>query len=449
MKRDIGTFSSLKSNQREAFGLLSIGTFLEYFDLMIYVHMAALLNELFFPKVDPDTAVLLQAFAFCTAFIFRPLGALIIGAIGDVWGRKSTVVITTIMMAISCLIMANLPTYSQIGIAASWIVTLCRICQGISSVGEIVGAELYLTEITKPPIQYPIVASIAVTSILGTVAALIIVDIVLKYGFEWRIAFWIGACIALIGAVARTALRETCDFTDAKKLMKKRYEQASMDPSLADNSIMISKEKINKKVIIYLFIMHCAWPMCFYLGYIHCPNILKNSFGYDTSAIIHHNFFVSLVQLVIAILMACLTYKVYPLILVKIKLIIFSIFVLLCPYLLSNITTPFHLFLIQSFLISFGGITGLAMPIFFKHIPVFKRFTYSSVTYALSRALMYIITSFGIIYLTKYFGFYGLLVIMVPIHIGGYLGICYFEKLEKVAGNHPQKKMFSEIALVG
>ena len=84
MKRDIGTFSSLKSNQREAFGLLSIGTFLEYFDLMIYVHMAALLNELFFPKVDPDTAVLLQAFAFCTAFIFRPLGALIIGAIGAV-----------------------------------------------------------------------------------------------------------------------------------------------------------------------------------------------------------------------------------------------------------------------------------------------------------------------------------------------------------------------------
>jgi MHS family proline/betaine transporter-like MFS transporter len=54
------TFSSLTKNQKESVGLLSVGTFLEYFDLMIYVHMATLLNELFFPKTDPHTASLLQ-----------------------------------------------------------------------------------------------------------------------------------------------------------------------------------------------------------------------------------------------------------------------------------------------------------------------------------------------------------------------------------------------------
>jgi len=63
---NIETFSSLKSYQREAVGLLSIGTFLEYFDLMIYVHMAVLLDELFFPKTDPHMAALIQAFAFCS-----------------------------------------------------------------------------------------------------------------------------------------------------------------------------------------------------------------------------------------------------------------------------------------------------------------------------------------------------------------------------------------------
>jgi len=40
----------LTREQKEAVGLLSIGTMLEYFDLMLYVHMAVLLNELFFPK---------------------------------------------------------------------------------------------------------------------------------------------------------------------------------------------------------------------------------------------------------------------------------------------------------------------------------------------------------------------------------------------------------------
>ena len=55
---------SLTKEQKEAIGLLSIGTFLEYFDVMLYVHMAVLLNELFFPKTDPFTASLLAAFAF-------------------------------------------------------------------------------------------------------------------------------------------------------------------------------------------------------------------------------------------------------------------------------------------------------------------------------------------------------------------------------------------------
>lgn len=64
------------------------------------------------------------------------------------------------MMAISCIVMANLPTYAQIGVTAAWLITICRIVQGISSMGEVIGAELYVTEITKPPVQYPAVSLI-------------------------------------------------------------------------------------------------------------------------------------------------------------------------------------------------------------------------------------------------------------------------------------------------
>ena len=111
---------SLDRKQKEAIGLLQIGTFLEYFDLMLYVHMAVLLNELFFPNTDPHTASLLAAFAFCSTYVLRPFGALIFGYIGDNIGRKSTVIFTTMMMSLSCILMANLPTYAQIGITASW-----------------------------------------------------------------------------------------------------------------------------------------------------------------------------------------------------------------------------------------------------------------------------------------------------------------------------------------
>ncbi len=93
---------SLTKEQKRAVSLLSVGTFLEYFDLMLYVHMSVLLNELFFPETDPYTASLISAAVFCSTFVFRPIGALIFGYIGDKHGRKATVVITTMMMAMSC-----------------------------------------------------------------------------------------------------------------------------------------------------------------------------------------------------------------------------------------------------------------------------------------------------------------------------------------------------------
>lgn len=144
--------TSLTREQKAAVGLLSIGTFLEYFDFMLHVHMAALLNELFFEPTDPFTSSLRTAFAFCSAYILRPVGALIFGWLGDNIGRKHTVIITTFLMASSCFAMAILPTYAQIGIAATWLAIICRIIQGISAVGEFTGASLYVTEITSPPI---------------------------------------------------------------------------------------------------------------------------------------------------------------------------------------------------------------------------------------------------------------------------------------------------------
>lgn len=91
---------SLTREQKEAVGLLSIGTFLEYFDVMLYVHMAVLLNELFFPETDPLTTRLIAALSFSSVFILRPFGAIIFGYIGDNFGRKLTVIITTTLMAV-------------------------------------------------------------------------------------------------------------------------------------------------------------------------------------------------------------------------------------------------------------------------------------------------------------------------------------------------------------
>jgi len=432
--------ASLSKEQIEAVGLLSIGTFLEYFDLMLYIHMAVLLNELFFPKYDPYTASLVTAFAFCSTYLLRPVGALIFGYIGDNIGRKITVIITTTMMAISCVVMATLPTYAEIGITASWLVTICRMAQGMSSMGEVIGAELYVTEITKPPIQYPAVAMITIFSSLGGFAALAVASFATNTGFSWRIAFFIGALIAVIGAVARTRLRETPEFADAKRRIKNTIKKGGYDPNSIDSS-PITQEKVKIKSSISLFLIQCAWPVCFYFNYFYCGDILKNSFGFTAAQVIHQNLIVSIGQVLSFIIWTYLSYYIYPLLLLRIKLVIFSIIALLFPYFLNNLTSAHDLLILQMIMIMFSLSYSSAMPIFYKHFPVFKRFTYASVLYALSRMIIYLITSFGLIYFANYYGNFGILVIIIPVILGFAFGLNHFENLEKEVGNYPQKNL--------
>ncbi|WP_425363883.1 MFS transporter [Candidatus Tisiphia endosymbiont of Hybos culiciformis] len=428
--------TSLTREQRESIGLLSIGTFLEYFDLMLYVHMAAFLNELFFEPTDPHTASLMMSFAFCTSFVFRPVGAVIFGWLGDTMGRKFTMIITTFMMAVTCLVMANLPTYAQIGVTATWVITICRAVQGISSMGEMTGAQLYLTETIKPPAQYASVGLMWACCDLGGLGALGVASLVTLHGFNWRLAFWLGAAIALVGSVARTTLRETPEFADAKRRIKKIFEETNTDTaSLKDHPIL--QEKVNKKTIIAFFLLKNASPVCFYFNYVYCANILKANFGYTMTEVIQHNFIVCLVNFLTISTLCYLSLKIYPLLTVKIILFICSIFIIFCPYLLNNINSPYQLFLIQFVMSLLSECLGPASPILYKSFPVFKRFTCVSIIFAISRALMYVVTSFGFIYLYEHFGHWGLWVIMVPIIIGFAYGLFYFDKLAKECGGYP------------
>lgn len=435
--------ASLTGKQKEAVALLQAGTFLEYFDLLLYVHMAVLLNSLFFPKTDPHTEALLSAFAFCSSFILRPFGAVIFGYIGDHIGRKPTVVITTILMAVSCIVMANLPTYAQIGISAAWVATACRILQGLSSMGERVGAEIYLTEMVKSPLKYPLVAFIPVFADIGSMMALVVASLVTLVGFNWRVAFWIGACIAIIGSVARTRLREAPEFSDMKRRVKRAMEAAADQgienaESLFKNAHNMLKEKVNKKTAAAFFLIYCGYPACFYFIFIYCANFLKNNFAFTPEQIIHHNLIVSIVQLITCIAFALLSYKVHPLKILKARVLVFLIFIAICPYLLNHVQSSVQVLMIQSFILLCLPTDMPANPVFIKYFPIFKRFTAYSLLYAISRALMYIITSFALVYLTEYWGHLGLLIIMLPIGIGYLWGVIHFEDLEEKFEHLPE-----------
>jgi MFS family permease len=424
------SLSTLNRDQKEAIGLLSAGTFLEYFDLMIYVHMAVLLNDLFFPQTDPHVAALLSAFAFCSSYVMRPIGALVFGWIGDRIGRKSTIIITALMMAFSCFIMATLPTYAQIGISASYLVTLCRILQGLSVTGEQVGAEIYLLETIKPPTQYPAVTMITTFAGLGGSAALGVASLCTSQGYNWRYVFWFGLIVGLVGVVARTRLRETVDFANFKKWASNNLKAIGRDQQHIDKILKYNFTlQIQKKTIISLFIMQLVNPICFYLTYIYCTQILK-SLGLSMNDILNHNFWISLLDFISVVTIATCSYYIHPLKIAWVRAILFTIVMPIGVYLLHIATSSSQVFIAQIFFSVFAiGITP-TKGVLFHHLPIFKRFTIAGVAQALARASMYIITSFGIVYLVEYLGILGLLLIFIPT-IGYFYGLCHFTKLDR------------------
>lgn len=425
----MGIFSSLSKQQKEAVGLLQVGTFLEYFDLMLYVHMAVFLNELFFPKTDPHTAALISSFVFCSTFVLRPFGALVFGYIGDNIGRKATVIITTTMMSISCIVMATLPTYAQIGISAAWIVTVCRVIQGLSSMGEVMGAYVYMTEITKPPLRYPAVALISLATTLGAAAALGVATLVTRLNFDWRNAFWIGAAIALVGSLARTRLRETPDFIESKaNLERKRKNKLAKLEQYYD----IESDESDKRTILAFFLIYCGCPMCFYLLYIYFNQVLINKFGFSSSDIIYNNFLLANIDIFSCMILTFLSYRIYPLKILKFRATIFIILTLLLPFLIMGATSSTQIFIIQLLILASSLDACPANGVFIKHIPILKRMTATSFIYALTRALMYIVTSFGLVYLTEGLGYYGLWLVLVPVTIGYLWAVKHFKKLENM-----------------
>ena len=432
------TDGGMKKQDRQAAVLLSFGTVLECFDLILYLHIAFLIDDLFFPKTDPLLAKVFAAAAFCSTFILRPFGALLIGWIGDYIGRKSTIIITTSIMCVSCITMANAPTYAEIGITASIIVIMCRILQGFSSLGEMVGASLYLTETLKPPYKNVACGMIGISSQIGSFLALSVGYFAVSIGSNWRLAFWFGAIIGVIGIVARTKLRETPEFVDYKLRMKIKAKLNQQNPNLIKNS-SVYKEKMDKKAFLSCILTGLILPLGFYVPYTYTSGFMKNSLNMIPEAVMSHNMKVSITVILLLLLLLQVVKKVHPLKITKISMYVFALFLGFIPYWFNNISNLFSLFLLQlvASLPFFSVFLAFMMSIWFKHFPIAKRFIAVGTAFAISTALGYVVTSFGLIPLTIYFGHYALLFIYVPIVIGVFYGMNYLEKLERKKGSYP------------
>lgn len=202
----------------------AVGTFVEWYDFLVYGLTAPIFAAQFFGGTNP-TAALLGTFAiFAVGFVIRPLGGVVFGYLGDRFGRIRILGITILMMGFATGAIGLLPTYAAVGLLAPALLLLCRVVQGFSTGGEHSGAMSFVLESAPPNRRGYWIALIYSASVLPNLAlGFGMIGLRDALGEEaymdwgWRMPFFVGAVLAGAGLWIRLRLSDPEEFTQAKK----------------------------------------------------------------------------------------------------------------------------------------------------------------------------------------------------------------------------------------
>jgi len=209
---------SFEEKRRRVFAIVaaSSGNLVEWFDFYVYAFCAIYFAPAFFPKSDPTAQLLNTAGVFAAGFLMRPIGGWLFGRVADRKGRKTSMVISVLMMCGGSLLIACLPTYAAIGAWAPALLLLARLFQGLSVGGEYGTTATYMSEVALRG-QRGFFSSFQYVTLIGGQLLAVLVVVILQQlldeaelkAWGWRIPFVIGAITAVIALLLRRTLHET------------------------------------------------------------------------------------------------------------------------------------------------------------------------------------------------------------------------------------------------
>lgn len=213
------------ARRRAAMGA-SVGTLIEYYDYYLYgLGAAAVFGKVFFPH-DSAVAASLASFAsFAVGFLFRPVGGIVFGHIGDRLGRKPALMTTVIGMGITTAGVGMIPSAASIGVAAPIILVILRSLQGLFVGGEMGGAATLIVEHATPGRRGYYGALLIVGAGIANVLSAGLMALVgihehwfLAWG--WRIPFLFSLVLLVVALILRSKLEESEEFQQAKEAGK-------------------------------------------------------------------------------------------------------------------------------------------------------------------------------------------------------------------------------------
>lgn len=219
-----GTPRPLGSSDYKTLSLAALGGALEFYDFIIFVFLASVISQHFFPTDIPDWLRQFQTYGiFAAGYLARPLGGIIMAHFGDLFGRKKMFNLSILLMALPTLLMGLLPTYESVGMIAPIALLILRILQGAAIGGEVPGAWVFVSEhVPGNRIGYAcgtltagLTAGILIGSLIATALNKALTpEEVLAWG--WRVPFLLGGIFGICAMMLRRWLEETPVFAEMK-----------------------------------------------------------------------------------------------------------------------------------------------------------------------------------------------------------------------------------------
>jgi len=375
--------TNLKPAQSKLSTVLRVtsGNFLEMFDFFLYGFYATYISKTFFPSNDEYASLILTFATFGAGFLMRPLGAVILGSYIDRIGRRQGLIVTLGIMALGTVLIAFVPGYVTIGIAAPILVLIGRLLQGFSAGVELGGVSVYLSEMATPGHKGFYVSWQSASQQVAIMASAIIGYLLSQWltpaqigAWGWRVPFFIGCMIVPVIFVIRRSLQETDEF-----LARKHH------PSFKE---ILQSIGANWRIVLAGMMMVVMTTVSFYLITVYTPTFGKSVLKLSTADSLLTTFCVGMSNFFWLPVMGALSDKVGR----KKILVIFTVLPILTAYpimswLVANIS--FENLLVTELWLSFmyASYNGAAVVALTEVMPAHVRTVGFSLAYSLATAV--------------------------------------------------------------